>query len=60
MDSRFVDFQEPSSWFTFHIRPGEITAICDQMIFLENGKLVKRGDPSELFTTRNVAVFDLK
>ncbi len=38
----------------------EITAICDYMIFLENGKLVRRGPPREMFTLRNVTVFELK
>jgi molybdate transport system ATP-binding protein len=38
----------------------EITAICDYMIFLELGKMVRRGEPKELFLERNVAVFELK
>ena len=40
--------------------PEEITAICDHMIFLEYGKLVRRGHPGDLFTTRNMPVFGLK
>jgi molybdate transport system ATP-binding protein len=40
--------------------PEEILAICDYMIFLENGKLVRRGHPKDIFTIRSVAVFDLK
>jgi molybdate transport system ATP-binding protein len=40
--------------------PDEITAICDQMIILDSGKLLRRGHPKELFTLRNVAVFDLQ
>jgi molybdate transport system ATP-binding protein len=40
--------------------PEEITSICDHMICLDHGKLVRRGQPKDLFTVRNVAVFDLK
>ena len=40
--------------------PEEIAAICDYLIHLEYGKLVRRGHPKDLFTTRTVAVFDLK
>jgi molybdate transport system ATP-binding protein len=39
--------------------PEEITAICDYMIFLDQGKLVRQGRPKELFTARNVPVYEL-
>jgi molybdate transport system ATP-binding protein len=31
--------------------PEEITAICDQMILIDQGKIVSRGAPRDLFTT---------
>jgi len=40
--------------------PEEITAICDYMIFLDQGKLARRGRPKELFTARRVEVFELE
>jgi molybdate transport system ATP-binding protein len=40
--------------------PEEITAICDYMIFLDHGKLARRGHPKELFTARRVEVFELE
>jgi molybdate transport system ATP-binding protein len=40
--------------------PEEITAICDHMIVLESGRLVRRGHPTDLFTTRSVPVLELK
>jgi len=39
--------------------PEEIMAICDYMIVLEAGKLVRRGHPKNLFTTRTVPVLKL-
>jgi molybdate transport system ATP-binding protein len=38
----------------------EIMAICDQVIVLQEGKLIRRGAPADLFTTRNVPVLELK
>ena len=38
----------------------EITAICDQVLVLESGRLIRSGQPSRLFTTRNVPVLELK
>ena len=38
----------------------EIAAICDQMIVLESGKLIRSGSPQELFATRNVSILELK
>jgi len=40
--------------------PEEIMTICDYMIVLESGRLIRRGRPRELFTTRNVPVLELK
>jgi len=40
--------------------PEEIAAICDHLIHLEYGRIVRRGDPGELFATRTAGGFDVK
>ena len=37
----------------------EITAICDYVIVLESGRVIRRGLPKDLFTTKNVPVLEL-
>ena len=38
----------------------EIMGICDQVIFIQQGRLIRSGRPQDLFTTKNLPVVELK
>ncbi len=38
----------------------EITALCDKVLVLQSGRMIRHGTPSEIFTARNIPILELK
>ena len=37
----------------------EVTALCDKVLFLERGQIIRSGSPMEIFAERNITVLEL-
>jgi len=38
----------------------EVTALCDKVLFLERGQIIRSGSPMEIFAERNITVLELR